>query len=64
MIANSHDDRWTRAAVRPLGDAAPIDRAAVDRLRRALAAGTYRVDPDAVAVAMVDLDLPRTRSED
>ncbi len=64
MIADFRIDYWTRDAVRPLGDAAPIDRAAIARLRLALAAGTYRVDPDAVAAAMIAADLPPAKTQD
>jgi anti-sigma28 factor (negative regulator of flagellin synthesis) len=64
MIADRNDQNWTRAAVRPLGDAAPIDRAAIARLRRALADGSYRVNPDAVAAAMIAADLPLIAKRD
>lgn len=37
---------------------APIDAGKVARIKAALAAGTYRIDPKAVADKMIALDLP------
>ncbi|MGI4879837.1 MAG: flagellar biosynthesis anti-sigma factor FlgM [Janthinobacterium lividum] len=37
---------------------APVDTAKVDRVRMALAAGSYAVDPAMIAEKMVALDLP------
>ncbi len=64
MISDRRTEKWTRDAVRPLGDAPPINRTDIARLRRALAAGTYRVDPDAVATAMIATDLPPVTEQD
>lgn len=63
MIASVHDENWTRAAVRLLGDAAPIDRDTVARLRRAIADRSYHVDAATIATAMVDTDLPRAQPD-
>jgi negative regulator of flagellin synthesis FlgM len=40
----------------------PINNAKVDDLRARIAAGTYRVDPNAVAAKMIALDLPAEKS--
>jgi len=36
----------------------PVDNARVEALRTAIASGTYRVDSDRLAQAMIDQDLP------
>ena len=59
LNASRHDNR-ERAAMRPLAEAVPVDRAVVARLRRAITAGAYRVDPTAIAAAMI-ADLPKAR---
>ena len=41
-----------------IGGTVPVDQAAVARLRRKIDAGRYPIDPDAIAAAMVDGDLP------
>ncbi|MGA0586382.1 flagellar biosynthesis anti-sigma factor FlgM [Dyella sp. KRB-257] len=38
------------------GDSAPIDTAKVERVRQALAAGTYQVNPERIADRMLSLD--------
>lgn len=53
-------DLSTLAAVaRDLAAAPPVDGAKVDRIRQAIAAGGYAVDPAAIAAKMIALDLPR-----
>jgi negative regulator of flagellin synthesis FlgM len=43
---------------RDLAASPPVDSAKVDRLRAAIAAGTYRPDPDAIAAKMLALETP------
>ncbi len=43
---------------RDLAASPPVDSAKVDRLRTAIAAGTYRADPDAIAAKMLALETP------
>jgi len=38
------------------GDSSPIDTAKVERVRQALAAGTYQVSPERIADRMLSLD--------
>ncbi|HEX5307054.1 MAG TPA: flagellar biosynthesis anti-sigma factor FlgM [Dyella sp.] len=38
------------------GDSSPIDTAKVERVRQALAAGTYQVNPERIADRMLSLD--------
>ncbi len=38
------------------GDSAPIDTAKVERVRQALAAGTYQANPERIADRMLSLD--------
>lgn len=40
---------------------APIDAARVDAIRAKIAAGTYRIDPQAIAERMIAEDLPEAR---
>ena len=61
MIRQGDDDHGDRATKRPPGEPLPIDRERVARLRREIAAGTYAVDPDRIAAAMVATDLPPPR---
>ncbi len=61
MFGTDLSDNDAHFVVRPLGDPLPIDRARVAALRRAIAAGTYVVDPDRVAAAMIAADLPPQR---
>ncbi len=46
------------ATVRDLAAAPPVDTAKVDRVRSALALGTYAIDPAKIADRMIALDLP------
>lgn len=46
------------ATARELAQAPPVDTAKVDRIRSALALGTYTIDPAAIADGMIALDLP------
>lgn len=46
------------AATRYAAAAPPIDSAKVDRIKKAIATGTYKLDPDAVAERMIATDLP------
>lgn len=46
------------ATVRDLAAAPPVDTAKVDRVRSALALGTYAIDPATIADRMIALDLP------
>jgi negative regulator of flagellin synthesis FlgM len=39
-------------------EGAPVDSAKVAALRAAIANGSYRIDPDAIAAKMIALDLP------
>lgn len=41
------------------GEHAPVDGAKVAALRAAIADGSYRIDPRALAEKMIALDLPR-----
>jgi negative regulator of flagellin synthesis FlgM len=54
-----------KAAPSPAADLAaagpPVDTGKVARIRAAIADGSYRVDPKAVAGRMVDLDLPQAQ---
>ena len=43
-------------AVKHLAGSPPVDAARVASLRTAIAAGSYRVDPDAIAAKMLILD--------
>jgi negative regulator of flagellin synthesis FlgM len=53
------------AAPNPAADLAaagpPVDAGKVAAIRAAIADGSYRVDPQAIADRMVDLDLPQSR---
>ena len=40
---------------------APIDSAKVDAIRAKIAAGTFRIDPQAIAEKMIATDLPELR---
>ena len=42
--------------VRELSAQPPVDTAKVEALRSAIAAGTYKVDPDAIAARMIALE--------
>lgn len=42
---------------RSIADAAPVDVAKVARLRRLIASGTYVIDPERIAAAMLATDL-------
>jgi negative regulator of flagellin synthesis FlgM len=44
-------------AVRDMASAPPVDTAKVDRVKNAIAAGSYRVAPDAIAERMIATDL-------
>lgn len=46
------------ASVRDLAAAPPVNEAKVASLKAAIAAGTYTLDPQAVADKMIALDLP------
>ncbi|MGY0633026.1 flagellar biosynthesis anti-sigma factor FlgM [Luteimonas sp. A478] len=50
-----------QALQRELGTRPVIDEAKVQQVREAIASGTYRIDPQAIAVAMLDLDAQLTR---
>lgn len=47
------------AATRQMGAAPPVDTAKVDRIKNAIAMGTYTVNPEAVAERMIATDLRR-----
>jgi negative regulator of flagellin synthesis FlgM len=42
--------------VAELASAPPVNRARVDELRAAISAGSYRIDPQAIAAAMLKLE--------
>nr|WP_295659212.1 flagellar biosynthesis anti-sigma factor FlgM [Polymorphobacter sp.] len=46
-------------AVRDMASAPPVDTAKVDRVKSAIAAGSYKVVPDVIAERMITTDLPR-----
>lgn len=48
-------------AARLAAEGPPIDSAKVDAIRAAIADGTYRIDPDAIAARMIDADLGEVR---
>ena len=48
----------TAVAARALAASPPVDTARVDALKSAIADGTYRADPAAIAGKMIALDLP------
>ena len=45
-------------AARMASQGAPVDSARIERVKQAIAAGKYPVDPDKIAEKMLDLDLP------
>ncbi len=61
MLGMENSGRRDHATMRLLGDPLPVDRARVAALRRALATGTYVVDPDRIAEAIIAADLPSPR---
>ena len=48
----------TAVAARALASSPPVDLGKVERIRAAIAANAYPVDPQAIAAKMIDLDLP------
>ena len=48
----------TAVAARALAASPPVDEARVMRLRAAIADGSYKADPEAIAAKMLALDLP------
>lgn len=44
--------------VRDMASAPPVDTAKVDRVKNAIAAGSYKVVPDVIAERMIATDLP------
>nr|WP_299597152.1 flagellar biosynthesis anti-sigma factor FlgM [Sphingomonas bacterium] len=58
-------DAGAGAAPNPAADLAaagpPVDAGKIATIRAAIADGTYRIDADAIAGRMVDLDLPQPR---
>jgi len=46
-------------AVRDLASGPPIDSAKVDRVKNAIALGTYQVQPEAIAARMIASDVDR-----
>lgn len=46
-------------AVRDMAAAPPVDSGKVDRVKNAIALGTYKIEPDAVAERMIATDLSR-----
>lgn len=57
-VAVKPDLSTLAATTRDLAKAPPVDTAKVDRIKSALALGTYKIDPAAVAEKMIALDLP------
>ncbi|QYE36558.1 flagellar biosynthesis anti-sigma factor FlgM [Polymorphobacter sp. PAMC 29334] len=45
------------SAVRDMASAPPVDTAKVDRVKNAIAAGSYKVAPEAIAERMIATDL-------
>jgi flagellar biosynthesis anti-sigma factor FlgM len=56
MTTACNDDAVHRPAGEEPPAATPVDRAKVAALRRAIAAGTYRLDPEATAKALLATD--------
>ena len=52
-LSKGADDERTRPSV----PAPPVDRLKVERVRRAIAAGRYVLDPDRTAATMIKQDL-------
>jgi len=62
-IAPETDSLELTASARTLGDAdAPVDSHRVEKLRQAIADGSYRVDADRIAGKLLDIE--RTARED
>lgn len=47
------------SAVRDMAATPPVDTAKIDRVKNAIALGTYAIQPDLVADRMIATDLPR-----
>ena len=54
-------EQASRPAARMAAQGAPIDEARISRIKQAIAAGDYPVDPDKIAERMIDLYLPTSR---